>query len=60
MQPLEWTFKSFVLVNSKVKKKKKILYKIKHIWVMLLKTGQNCDIEVKNSKCEFFNAIIWK
>ena len=31
-----------------------------HIWVILLKTGQNCDIEGKNSKCEFFNAIIWK
>ena len=26
----------------------------------LLKTGQNCDIEGKNSECEFFNAIIWK
>ena len=32
----------------------------KSIWVILLKTGQNCDIEGKNSKCEFFNAIIWK
>ena len=30
------------------------------IWVILLKTGQNCDIEDKNSKCELFNAIIWK
>ena len=29
-------------------------------WVILLKTGQNCDIEGKNSNCEFFNAIIWK
>ena len=32
----------------------------KTIWVILLKTGQNCDIEGKNSKCQFFNAIIWK
>ena len=32
----------------------------KHIWVILLKTGQNCDIEGKNSKCEFVNAIIWE
>ena len=31
-----------------------------YIWVILLKTGQNCDIEGQNSKCEFFNAIIWK
>ena len=30
------------------------------IWVIPLKTGQNCDIEGKNSECEFFNAIIWK
>ena len=29
-----------------------------YIWVILLKTGQNCDIEGKNSKCEFFNAIL--
>ena len=28
--------------------------------VILLKTGQNCDAEDKNSKCEFFNAIIWE
>ena len=25
-----------------------------HIWVILLKTDQNCDREGKNSKCEFF------
>ena len=31
-----------------------------YIWVTLLKIGQKCDIEGKNSKCEFFNAIIWK
>ena len=31
-----------------------------YIWVILLKTGQNCDIEGKNSKCEFFNVIICK
>ena len=31
-----------------------------YIWVILLKTCQNCDIEGKNSECEFFNAIIWK
>ena len=31
---------------------------ITHIWVILLKTGQNYDTESKNSKCEFFNAII--
>ena len=24
------------------------------------KNGQNCDTEGKNSKCEFFNVIIWK
>ena len=35
-------------------------YIIIYIWVILLKTGQNCDTEGKNSKCEFFNAIIWK
>ena len=23
-------------------------------WVIFLKIGQNCDIEGKNSKCEFF------
>ena len=33
--------------------------KVECIWVILLKTGQNCDIGGKNSKCEFFNAIIW-
>ena len=31
-----------------------------HIWVILLKTGQNCDIEGNNSECEFFDAVIWK
>jgi len=31
-----------------------------YIWVSLLKTGQNCDIEGQNSECEFFYAIIWK
>ena len=31
-----------------------------YIWVILLKIGQNCDIEGKNSKREFFNVIIWK
>ena len=31
-----------------------------HIWVILLKTSQNCDIEGKNSKCKFLSAIIWK
>ena len=30
-----------------------------YIWV-ILKTGKNCDIEGKNSECEFFNAIFWK
>ena len=25
-----------------------------YIWVILLKTSQNCDIDGKNSKCEFF------
>ena len=32
----------------------------KQACVILLKTGQNCDIEGKNSECEFFNVIIWK
>ena len=32
--------------------------KQKSMWVILLKSGQNCDIECKNSKCEFFNVII--
>ena len=27
------------------------------IWVILLKTGQNCDIEGKNSKCEFLMLL---
>ena len=31
-----------------------------YIWVILLKTGPKCDIEGKNSLCEFFNVIIWK
>ena len=30
------------------------------MWVILLKTGQKCDIESKNSGCDFFNVIIWK
>ena len=28
--------------------------------VILQKTGQNCDTEGKNLKCEIFNVIIWK
>ena len=36
------------------------LYISIYIWVNLLKTGQNCDIEDTNSKCELFNVIIWK
>ena len=31
-----------------------VIYIYIYIWVILLKTGQNCDIEGKNSKCEFF------
>ena len=30
------------------------------IWVILLKTGQNCDTDGKNSKYECFNVIIWE
>ena len=29
------------------------------IWVIFLKTGQNCDIEGKNSKCEFFLMLLF-
>ena len=28
-----------------------------YIWVILLKTGQNCDTEGKNSKCEFLMLL---
>ena len=30
------------------------------IWVILLKIGQNCNIEGNNSECEFFYVIIWE
>ena len=30
------------------------------MWVILLKTGQNCDIDGTILKCEFFYVIIWK
>ena len=36
------------------------IYILEREGVILLKTGQNCDIEGKNSKCEFFYAIIWE
>ena len=28
-----------------------------HKWVILLKAGQNCDIEGKNLKCEFLMLL---
>ena len=28
-----------------------------YIWVILLKTGQKCDIEGNSSKCEFFMLL---
>ena len=43
----------FVCVSSRI-------YIYIYIWVILMKTGKNFDIEGKNSKCEFINVIIWK
>jgi len=31
-----------------------------YIWVIILKTSQNCHIEGKNETCEFFYVILWK
>ena len=30
-----------------------------NIWVILLKTGKNCDIEGENSECDFFLMLLF-
>ena len=53
---LRWSVKRGGIIVKRIQRALAHIY----IQVILLKTGQNCDIECQISECECFNVIIWK